>query len=115
MNGCATKLDGNFWIENAYSGLERFEGVILVRKDTKYAGFDTKANACRNVFLCGLEPGVALGLDGRSGAVKNPFAATEQQMGTTRGRRWGGLERVEYGAYLLEDVVEDGVVAGGSE
>ena len=66
MNGCATKLDGDFWIENAYSGLERGEGVILVREDTKYAGFDTKANACRNVFLCGLEPGVALGLDGRT-------------------------------------------------
>ena len=42
-----------------------------------------------------------------------PFAATEQQMGTTRGRGRGEEERVEYGAYLLEDVVEDGVVAGG--
>jgi len=34
-------------------------------------------------------------------------------MGTTCGRRQGKEKRVEYGAHLLEDVVEDGVVAGG--
>jgi len=62
MDGCTTELDGDCWIENAHSGLEGFKGVILIREDTKYAGFDTKTNACRNVFLCGLEPGVALGL-----------------------------------------------------
>ena len=65
MDGCATNFDGDFWIENAYSGLEGFKGSIFVREDTKYAGFNTEANACKNVFLCGLEPGVALGLDGQ--------------------------------------------------
>lgn len=88
MNGCTTKLDGDFWIENAYSGLERFKGVILVRKDTKYAGFDTKANACRNVFLCGLEPGVALGLHGRRGQKR--FGGWQGCRGK-RGRRCMGV------------------------
>jgi hypothetical protein len=64
MNGSAADFDGDFWIENAYSGLEGFKSVVLVRKETKDAGFDTKANACRNIFLCRLEPGVALSLDG---------------------------------------------------
>jgi len=62
VDGCAADLDGDFWIENAYSGLERFKGVISVGKDPKYTGFSTKANTCRNIFLCGLEPGVALRL-----------------------------------------------------
>ena len=64
MNGCATNLDGDFWIENSYSGLEGFKGHIFVREDTKYARFDTEANACKNIVLCGLEPGVALSLHG---------------------------------------------------
>ena len=62
MDGSASNLDGSFWIENADSSLERHKGVIFVGEDTKNAGFDTKANACRNVFFCGLEPGVALSL-----------------------------------------------------
>lgn len=65
MDGCATNLDGDFWIENTYSGLEGFKGRISVREDTKYAGFNTQANACKTIFLCRLEPGVALSLHGR--------------------------------------------------
>ncbi|SRR5258706_3983554 len=96
MNGCATKLDGDFWIENAYSGLERFKGFILVRKDTKYAGFDTKANACRNVFLCWLEPGVALGLDGRTDGRRAGGQAERSKIRLRqRSNKWG--QRVEEG------------------
>jgi hypothetical protein len=65
MHGCATDLDGDFWIENAYSGLKWFKGTIFIGEHTKYAGFNTKANARRNVFLSGLEPGVTLSLHGR--------------------------------------------------
>ena len=62
MGSSTSNLRRNERIEPSNGSFERAKEGIVIGKHSEMPWFDSKTNTCRNVFFCGLEPCVSLGL-----------------------------------------------------